>query len=102
MKVKEFFYNVKLRGKVTIMEVKFDELNPNNSYFVGTNPYKIDKVEDFDFNYYEIRNDLLKKYANMEIVSMSANSGDDGCTLNIGCIINNPFLIKGVFFYKNN
>ena len=35
MKVKEFFYNVELRGKVTIMEVKFDELNPNNSYFVG-------------------------------------------------------------------
>lgn len=86
MKVKEFFYNVELRGKVTIMEVKFDELNPNNSYFIRTNPYKIDKVEDFDFNYYEIRHNLLKKYANMEIVSMSANNGDDGCTLNIGCM----------------
>ena len=83
MTVKEFFNITKLRGNVTLNEIVFNQINPRNSLFIGTNPYEINHVENFNFN--DLSNLRFKYFENMEIVSMCANTYDDKYTLNIGC-----------------
>lgn len=86
MKVKEFLTNLKLRGNVDIAEIKTNSLNPDVNPFIISNPYKIDHIENFDFKHYYARHELLRKYANMEIISINVGNCDGRCSLTIGCI----------------